>query len=138
VDTGTKAVLVAERDSEWKGWADQLSATAGSVRVISQRAGESASAFASRVRSEVQRLDGAVDEAVLVGALESSADVVAARMLVLRALTSRMPASGKIILDGTRRARLAMQALAEIVSDQLQASGVEVVTERAPELPLAA
>lgn len=142
---GTTAVLIAERDSEWQDWADQLQATASFVRVVAQRPAESASAFASRVRTEMQREGGTVDEAVLAGGLACDPEVLAARALVVRALTSRMTGHGRLYLDGTDRTRLAMDALAQIVSDQLAASGVEVVTERAPvyapaaaELPLAA
>jgi hypothetical protein len=136
--TGTK-VLVAERESEWQGWVDQLRATARSVCVITQRSAESASAFAARVRSEMQRIEGSLDEAVLVGGLACDPEVLAARALIIRALTSRMPSSGRLRLDGNGRGNLAMEALAQIVSDQLQASGVEVVTERSPApLPLAA
>ena len=132
------AVLVAERDGEWEGWALQLRSAASSVRVIAQRPSESASAFASRVRSEMQRVE-AVDEAVLVGGLACDPEVLAARALVVRALTAKMPASGRIHLDGSGRGRLAMEALAQIVSDQLHASGVEVVTDApTPALPLAA
>lgn len=132
INHGTTAVLVAERDSEWQDWADQLRATVDFVRVVAQRPTESASAFASRVRSEMQRAEGTVDEAVLAGGLACDPEVLAARALVVRALTSRMPASGRLHLDGTDRTRLAMEALAQLVSDQLQASGVEVVTDRAP------
>lgn len=140
----TTVVLVAERDSEWQGWVDQLCSTGADVRVLAQRAGESASRFAARVRSEMQ-LDAALDEAVLVGGLACDPEVLAARALIVRALTSRMASAGRLTLDGTPRTRLAMEALAQIVSDQLHASGVEVVTERAPAsipapaaLPLAA
>jgi hypothetical protein len=132
----TTAVLVAERDSEWQDWADQLRATADVVRVIAQRPNESASAFASRVRSEMQRTEGTVDEAVLAGGLACDPEVLSARALVVRALTARMPA-GRLHLDGTDRTRLAMEALAQLVSDQLQASGVSVVTDRAPVAPVA-
>lgn len=129
---GTMAVLIAERDSEWQGWVDQLRSTADCVRVVAQRPSESASAFASRVRSEMQRDGGAVSEAVLAGGLACDPEVLGARALVVRALTSRMTTNSRLHLDGTRRTRLAMEALAQIVSDQLQASGVEVVTDHAP------
>lgn len=129
---GTMAVLVAERDGEWGGWVDQLRTTASAVRVIAQRPSESASAFASRVRSEAQRLDVLVGDAVLVGGPVCDPETLAARALIVRALTSKMPADARLHLDGAGRARFAMEALAQIVSDQLHASGVEVVTERAP------
>lgn len=133
----TTVVLVAERDSEWQGWMDQLCSTGADVRVLAQRAGESASVFAARVRSEVSQA-GTIDQAVLVGGLACDPEVLAARALIVRALTSRMRA-GRLHLEGTPRTRLAMEALAQLVSDQLQASGVEVVTERTPAaLPLAA
>lgn len=130
VQSGKTAVLIAERDSEWQGWVDQLRATSACVRVVAQRSGESASAFASRVRAEMQRAD-LVDDAVLTGGLACDPEVLAARALIVRALTSRIPARGRLHLDGTDRTRLAMEALAQIVSDQLQASGVEVRTDRA-------
>lgn len=131
----TTVVLVAERDSEWQGWMDQLCSTGADVRVLAQRAGESASRFAARVRSEVQH-EEALDQAVLAGGLASDPEVLAARALIVRALTSRMRA-GRLHLDGTARTRLAMEALAQLVSDQLQASGVEVVTDRASSAPAA-
>jgi len=142
---GSMAVLVAERDGEWEGWVDQLRTTASAVRVIAQRPSETASAFASRVRTEMQRIEGPIDEAVLVGGPTFDPEVLGSRALVVRALTSRMQVAGLLHLDGAGKARFAMEALAQIVSDQLQASGVSVVTERAPAvapapaaLPLAA
>lgn len=129
---GTMAVLVAERDGEWEGWADQLRTTASAVRVISQRPSESASAFAGRVRAEMQRIEGMVEDAVLVGGPVCDPEVLASRAVVVRALTSRMQVEGVLHLDGAGKARFAMEALAQIVSDQLQATGVSVVTERAP------
>ncbi|UJR80626.1 hypothetical protein [Sandaracinus amylolyticus] len=138
----TTVVLVAERDSEWQSWMDQLCSTGADVRILAQRPAETASSFAARVRAEMQH-ETVVDEAVLVGGLACDPEVLAARALVVRALTSRMPYAGRLHLDGTPRTRLAMEALAQIVSDQLHASGVEVVSERAPAarpmaLPLAA
>lgn len=144
MQNGPITVLVAERDGEWEGWLGQLRATAPALRVIAQRASESPTMFASRVRAEAQRLEGAVDDAVLVGGPVCDPETLASRVLIVRALTSRMPADARLHLDGTGRAKLAMEALAQIVSDQLHASGVEVVTERAPAfvpapaLPLAA
>jgi hypothetical protein len=136
--SGTQ-VLVAERDADWMAWLDRLRAVAASVRVIVQRSGETASAFAARVRSETERIAGSIEEAVVVGGLDCDPEVLAARGLIVRALTSHMSCGGRIRLDGTGRGRVAMEALAQIASAQLQASGVEVVTERAPaNLPLAA
>jgi hypothetical protein len=140
----TMAVLIAERDSEWQGWVDALRAVADCVRVIAQRPNESASAFAARVRSEMQRSTDVIDHAVLAGGLGCDPEVLAARTLMVHALTSRMADKSRLHLDGNRRTGFAMEALAQIVSDQLQASGVEVVTtatepNRTPSIvPLAA
>lgn len=146
---GTIAVLVAERDAEWESWVQRLRTTASDVRVIAQRPSEPASAFAARVRAEMRGLesvgDPIVSHAVLVGGLACDPEVLGARVLVVRALTSRMPVAGRLHLDGAGRSRLAMEALAQIVSEQLEAAGVWVLTERAPQavtgtarLPLAA
>jgi hypothetical protein len=135
--TTTTVVLVAERDSEWRSWMDQLCSTGADVRVLAQRPAESPSAFASRVRSDIQREGGIVHEAVLTGGVACDPEVLGSRALIVRALTSRMPLAGRLHLSGAPRARLAMEALAQIVSDQLQATGVEVVTERRPLAPAA-
>lgn len=128
---GTTTVLVAERDGEWEGWLDQLRTSSSSVRVIAQRPTESPSLFASRVRSEMKTIES-LDSAVLVGGAACDPEILGSRALIVRSLTSRMPIAGQLHLDGTGRARLAMEALAQIVSDQLHASGVEVITHRAP------
>jgi hypothetical protein len=132
---GTTKVLIAERDGEWEGWADQLRTTESTVRVVAQRPGETATAFAARVRTEMGRVEGAVAEAVLIGGVACDPEVLGARVLMVRAVTSRMPSAGRLHLDGRGRAKLAMAALAEICSDQLAASGVAVFTE--PMLPAA-
>lgn len=134
---GTIAVLVAERDGEWEAWAQHLRSTASDVRVIAQRPSEPASAFAARVRAEMRGLEEGggpiVSDAVLVGGLACDPEVLGARVLVVHALTSQMPVASRLHLDGAGRSRLAMEALAQIVSEQLEAAGVWVLTERAPQ-----
>jgi hypothetical protein len=130
------ALLVVERGSDFGGWLDGFQARAEAVRLVAQRDEEAASAFAARVRAEVRALDADISDAVLVGAMACDPEVLGARALMVRAMTSRMAPEGRLLLDGSGRTRLAMEALAQICSDQLV--GVRVVTEVPIAAPLAA
>lgn len=142
MDQSTTAVLIAERDSDWLAWAVRLR-SAGIVRVVAQREDETSSRFATRVRAELADV-GDVDTAVLAGAGQHDGEALASRALMVQALASHMnlTADGRILLDGgdTDRGRFAMEALAAVVGDQLQATGVQIVAGRKPEAatPLAA
>ncbi len=138
MDFETTAVLIAERDSQWRGWAARLGA-GGPVRVLAQGEAETTMAFALRVRAELETA-GAVDTAVLAGGTTHDAEALAARALLVQSIAAHMPVeAGHILLDGgiSDRGRFAMEALASVVADQLH--GIHVVTaERRSARPLAA
>ena len=134
----SNALLIAERDGAWEAWVARLRACADVLHVIRQRPEEGALAFASRVRSEVSRLDGDITDAAFVGSATWGAEVLSARALVLRAVTAKLSASGTLTLDAPGRARHAMEALAEMAREQLQSSGVSVVAASLDAWPMAA
>jgi hypothetical protein len=137
------AVLVAERDSEWSSWVEPLRAASDDVVVLVQRAGESPSELATRVRERVQELhlEGEITAAALVGGPSFDDATLSARALIVRAIVNQMVRSGhgRVFLDGgarSGRGRHAMAALAAVVEDQLAHTGVDVMTATptAPEL----
>lgn len=123
------AILIAERDADWKPWARDLHARVDTVRVITQDERETSGAFAKRVREELGTVHGRVVMAVLTGGHGFDADVLTSRSLIVRSVAAHM-AEGTLLLDsGTGRQRFAMQALASVVEDQLAGTGVQVVTD---------
>ncbi len=134
------SIVVAERGSDWSGWAEALRARCPEVVVVQQLKGESPSDFAQRVRSRVTEIDGAgqtLQDAVIVGGGRTDKDAMAARSLEIRALVSPMvrAGAGHVYLGGRDQDKFSMLALASLVAEMLRGTGVSVApTSGAPAL----
>lgn len=132
------AVLVAERDGDWSAWVEPLRDQADDIAIVLQRMGESPSELATRVRERVEEVSrsGSVVAAALVGGDRWDAEILSSRSLIIRALSTRMApgTEAQLFLDAgakNGRGRHAMQALASVVSEEVDDS-VSVVTTRGP------
>ncbi|MBZ0118403.1 MAG: hypothetical protein K8H88_15485 [Sandaracinaceae bacterium] len=129
---GKMAILIAEQDSDWGDWLRSLRCEADDVIILLQRQDEGATAFATRVRGRIHDLrDGEIVAAALVGGEHFDDSVLGARSAVARAIVAQMAAQGRgqLFLDGgvrSGRGRHAMQALANVVFDQVAQTGVQV------------
>ncbi len=125
------SMVVAERGSDWSGWAEALRQGCPEVVVVQQATEESPSAFAQRVRSRVSELDSSgqtLREAVIVGGGRTDKDAMAARSLEIRALVSPMvrAGTGRVFLGSREQDKFSMLALASLVAEMLRGTGVSV------------
>lgn len=135
---GTKgkwAVLVAEQRGDWCGWVEPLREAAEQVVVILQRCGETPAELATRVRERAQELraEGGIAAAALVGGASFDDATLSARARIVRTVVTQMVevGGGRVYLDGSAQAgrgRHAMAALAAVVEDHVNQTGVELVS----------
>jgi hypothetical protein len=137
------SMVVAERGSDWSGWAEQLRKGCPEVVVMQQLKGETVAAFVHRVRTRVAEIDRSgrtLHEAAIVGGGRTDSDAMAARSLAIRALVSPMvhAGGGRVFLGSAGRDRYAMLGLASAAAEMLRGTGVAVApADSAPALAAA-
>jgi len=124
-------MIVAERGSAWTPWVERFRLATPEVRVVLQHRGESMSALAMRVRTQLAELERhglRPERAVIVGGGRTDGDALAARSGCLRAITSGMArgSGGEVLLDDSGSDRLAMAGLALAVNALTHGTGVTV------------
>ncbi|MEZ4256465.1 MAG: hypothetical protein R3A78_12270 [Polyangiales bacterium] len=126
------SVVVAEHGSLWTPWVGRFRMlTPGSVELLVQGADELGAAFAERVRRTTAALvlgGHAIRNAVLVGSLQSKDVARGFRPLVVRSLAtaSARAGGGQVFLDGPRRDRVSLSAIAEAIGELMTGTGVTV------------
>lgn len=125
------SIVVAERGSDWSGWAESFRQTCPEVVVVQQQKEESASAFAQRVRARVTELESSgqtLRDAVIVGGGRTDNEAMAARSLEIRALVSPMVRAGvgRMFLGSREQDKYSMLALASLVAEMVRGTGVSV------------
>ena len=91
------AVVVAERGTEWLGWARRLRAHEGSTIVLAQPLHEDDETFAKRVSDRIEKLEqqgAAVEQAAFIGADRADDATRALRSAVLRRLAALLSPRG--------------------------------------------
>lgn len=125
------AVVVVETGCDRLAWRRALASAGAAATTVVQRPGEDARELADRAAAEV---DGSTRTLVIVAGPRIDAGVLDARTRLLRAFAEVGPVSRfalaerrTIQLEGVGVAALAMEALAELASDQLRATGIRVL-----------
>lgn len=133
----TISVLVAERGSEWLGWARLLRGRAGATIVLAQPEAEDDAAFARRVADRIERLlqqGAAVEQAAFVGGDRADDDARVQRSAILRRLAALLSGSGRaarLYVDAAARSgrtsQRLMRALAWAIADLAKGSKLKVL-----------
>ena len=138
------AVVVAERGTEWLGWARRLRAHEGSTIVLAQPLHEDDETFAKRVSDRIEKLEqqgAAVEQAAFIGADRADDATRALRSAVLRRLAALLSARGlaaRLYVDaaarGTRATQRLMRALGWAIGDLAKGSSLKVLVLRSSDL----
>lgn len=133
----TISVLVAERGTDWLGWARILRGRAASTLVLAQPAAEDDAAFARRVTDRIGRLEqegATVEQAAFVGCDRSDTEAKVQRSAMLRRLASLLTIEGRaarLYVDaaarGGRASQRLMRALAWAIADWAKGTGLKVL-----------
>jgi hypothetical protein len=136
VDMQTISVLVAERGTDWLGWARILRGRTASTLVLAQPAAEDDAAFARRVTDRIGRLEqegATVEQAAFVGSDRADTEAKVQRSAMLRRLASLLTLEGRtarLYVDaaarGGRASQRLMRALAWAIADWADGSGLKV------------
>jgi hypothetical protein len=137
-------LVIAERGSDWIGWARRLQSKDGSTIVLAQPSSEDDASFAYRVRARIERLQQqgtAVDRAAFVGSDRADAATRALRSSVLRRLASFLGGSGRaarLYVDAAARAghstQRLMRAIGWALADLARGTPLKVLVQRSSDL----
>ena len=121
-----KFLLVAECGGQWAHWVEDLDLRNGALMVLAQAHNEKPKVFSARVRSRVT--NEAFDRVALICGPNHDQCSLALRINMVRSAVAGMSArgGGQVLLVGTGKTRLPLEALANTLTDMLQGSGVEV------------
>jgi len=133
----TISVVVAERGTDWLGWARMLRGRAPSTLVLAQPEIEDDASFARRVTDRIGRLEqegATVEQAAFVGSDRADADAKQQRSAILRRLASLLTLQGRatqLYVDAASRSGRAsqrlMRALAWAISDLAHGTSLKVL-----------
>jgi hypothetical protein len=133
----TISVVVAERGTDWLGWARALRTRTASMLVLAQPEAEDDAAFARRVTDRIGRLEQQgtkVEHAAFVGGDRADGDAKVHRSAMLRRLASLLTLEGRtarLYVDaaarGGRASQRLMRALAWAIADWAQGTGLKVL-----------
>lgn len=119
------ALVVVESGCDRLAWRRALSSAGVSAETVVQRPGEAPSAHVGRA---IAALDSSVSRLFVVAGPRIDTDSLDARSQLLRAFAETDGAERRSIqLEGSGAARFLMEALSEMASEQLRASGIRVL-----------